>query len=133
MRLEHVNNTLLTAVLVALFGVAGCGYDGPEITVQELNATLGDSERETTVIDVRPKNQFEKGHVPGARNYPLEVLPQESERIASLKGDVAIICTCGRRSLAAVKQLATKGIKSILVEGGMKKWEAAGYPVTKEN
>jgi rhodanese-related sulfurtransferase len=46
---------------------------------------------------------------------------------------VAVICTCGRKALAAAKQLEAQGIEVIFVEGGYKKWEAAGYPLARSN
>jgi rhodanese-related sulfurtransferase len=120
---------LLMAAL--LISPAGCGYNGPKITVQELNRALDDSSRNITVIDVRPAIQFKKGHIAEAVNYPLEELEKYKEAIRAVKGDVAVICTCGKKALAAAKRLAKDGVSVILVEGGYKKWEGAGYPLDK--
>ena len=88
-----------SGALVVVFLVSvGCGYDGPKMTVQELKAAVDDSKREITVVDVRPQIQFDKGHVSGALNHPLEGFEKSFETIASTKGEVAIICTCGKRS-----------------------------------
>ncbi|MCP4675102.1 MAG: rhodanese-like domain-containing protein [Deltaproteobacteria bacterium] len=132
----HVNNHVFSnCVLVTgfmlLIMAGGCGYDGPSLAVKELKAALESPDKNLTVIDVRPKSQFDKGHVPGAKNLPLEEIEKKIEAIASMNGEVAIICTCGKRSLAAVKQLADKGITTTLVKGGMKKWKAEGYPKEK--
>ncbi len=129
---HHVlSNRILVTGLVILLSMGGCGYAGPRFTVMELKDALDNADREIVVIDVRQGSQFEKGHVPGAINLPLEEIEKKTEAIASMKGEVVIICTCGKRSLVAVKQLADKGITTILVEGGMKKWEIAGYPEEK--
>ena len=124
-------NRLVWMLLLTIF--TGCGFDGPVMSVTELKSVLADPNREVTVIDVRPTAQFKKGHVPGAKNYPLEEIDLTWNSISSIKGEIAIICTCGKRSLAAIKKLSVKGINTALVEGGMKKWEAAGYPIEKVN
>lgn len=121
--------TRLAAALALLVAVVGCGYDGPMITVQELKSGLDDPAREITVIDVRSAAEFAKGHVPGAINYPLQSLQKESDTIAALDGEAAVICNCGKGALAAAKQLRTSGVTVILVEGGYREWKAAGYPL----
>ena len=121
------SNRNLVIGSIILLTMGGCGYGGARLTVQELKDVVDSADREIVVIDVRPRSQFEKGHVPGAINFPLEEIEKKKESIVSMKGEVAIICTCGKRSLAAVKQLADSGITTTFVEGGMKKWEAAGY------
>jgi rhodanese-related sulfurtransferase len=121
----------MSAAFAMLASVSGCGYDGPIMSVEELAAALDDPHRRPTVIDVRPRSQFAKGHIRGARNYPLAGLKGKVADISSIKGDVAVICNCGKNALAAAKQLRESGITVTLVEGGYKKWSAAGYPLAK--
>ena len=111
----------------------GCGYSGPIMSVTELKSAIDEPEQKINVVDVRPSIQFKSGHVPGAVNFPLEEIETSWKTIASFKGDIAIICTCGRRSLAAIEKLSARGITAALVEGGMKKWDAEGYPKEKTN
>ena len=124
---RHVAAALAALVLSA----GGCGYDGPMMTVQELEAALGDSSRAITVLDVRHPSQFKQGHIAGARNCPLAELKHRAKDISAITGEVAVICNCGRNALAAAKQLKQAGISVIFVEGGYKKWTAAGYPLAK--
>ena len=122
----------LAPVLIALVAIAvGCGYDGPMMSVEELAAGLEDPQREIVVVDVRPESQFQKGHVPSARNLPLASLQNSTQELAAIKGEIAVICNCGRNALAAAKQLRESGITVIFVEGGYQKWSAAGYPLEK--
>ncbi len=114
-----------------LLSLAGCGYDGPLMSVHELKAAMENPERNITIIDVRPKATFEEGHVKGAINFPLKDIDAVAVEIGKSDGEVAIICTCGRLSLKAIRKLSEKGIKTTLVEGGMKKWTAAKYNVVK--
>jgi rhodanese-related sulfurtransferase len=111
---------------------AGCGYDGPKITVEELRVRLDSPNQKMTVVDVRPSILFKKGHIPGAVNYPLENLVRTSRDLAALRGELAIICSQGKKSIAALDQLSNERIPAMLVEGGMEQWEAAGYPLDME-
>lgn len=121
------------AALGSVVTVVSCGYDGPMIIVQELKARLDDPKQKLTVVDVRPTADFAKGHVPEAINIPLPSLAGQTTAIAAMEGELAVICTCGRSALAAVKQLQSSGIPAILVEGGYKKWNAAGFPLARSN
>jgi rhodanese-related sulfurtransferase len=119
------------ALIVIGLAAVGCGYSGPTIEAGALKKALDDGSRDMKVIDVRPAVQYKTGHIKGALNYPLESLDSKMEAIGRLEGEVMIICTCGKRSLAAIKKLAEKGLTATLVLGGHKKWAALGFPVVK--
>ena len=122
---------LLTLFVPLLFLASSCGYDGPMLEVTELKSVLADPNQDIIVIDVRPKSLFEKGHIEGAINIPVEKLAEQTEQIKGMSGKIAVICVCGKRSLVAVKHLAQKGVTASLVVGGIKEWEAKGYPLKK--
>ena len=94
MRDQRIVVCLLVAVSLT---VLGCGYSGPKFSVQELKVAMDDPSREVTVIDVRPGVLFRKGHIPGSKNCPLEKLEEKRADIASINGEVALICTCGKK------------------------------------
>ena len=124
LRLQRLAATAITVILCA------CGYDGPKLDAAGLKAELDRSEagERLLVLDVRPRSQFAKSHIEGARNIPLEDLPAVKGEVARSGRRIAVICTCGKRSLEAVRLLKEAGSAPILVEGGMTAWEAAGYP-----
>jgi len=110
--------------------VAGCGYDGPQMSVGQLKEALDDPSREIAVIDVRSMELFRKGHVPGSLNVPRGRIKAAEPELRDREGEVAVICSCGRNSLAVCKQLAEDGLKNmILVTGGIQAWREAGYPL----
>ena len=129
--LPAIRTAALLVALPLLATTAGCGYDGPMLTVHELKAGLDDTSRTIHVLDVRPPSQYAKGHVPGAINLPLEKLGEKTEDITALEGEIAVICNCGKGALAAAKQLQGRGIPAALVKGGYKEWTAARYPIKK--
>lgn len=83
------------------------------------------------VIDVRTPEEFAQGHVPGARNVPLDQLAARLPELEPLKGqEFAVICASGRRSLEATSTLHAAGFSGARnVLGGTRGWQAAGYPL----
>lgn len=75
------------------------------------------------VIDVREPREFQRGHIPGARNLPLSRLFHERDQLPP--GPMVLVCRSGRRSLRAAALLAGRNPPPHILEGGMLAWEAA--------
>ncbi len=99
--------------------------DTPEIDVTELAKRW---EAGATVIDVRRPDEYEAGHVPGARLVPLEDVPSRRDEIP-VEGDVLVICKTGGRSRQATEFLRQQGVAAVNVAGGTMAWIEAGQPV----
>jgi len=96
------------------------------LTPAELAARVPDALR---VLDVRRHGEFEGGHLPGARNVPLDGLPARVGEFAS-GGPLAVVCQSGYRSAIAASLLARVHPEPLLnVLGGTAAWIAAGLPV----
>lgn len=85
-----------------------------------------------TVLDVRPKEEFDAGHVQGAINIPIEELEQhlqqfdpEQEIVAYCRGPHCIL------AFDAVAQLREKGFLARRLENGYPEWKVAGLPTEK--
>ena len=86
-----------------------------------------------TVLDVRPKEEFEAGHVQGAINIPIEELQRHlkdfepgQEVIAYCRGPHCIL------AFDAVAQLRKGGLQARRLENGFPEWKVAGLP-TEDN
>ena len=95
---------------------------------QELNALLKSGE--ALVIDVRPPEEYEAGHIPGAINVPLEMLPRRLAEFPSRK-EVVAYCRGPYCMLAveAVKRLRSRGYRARRLEDGFPEWKSEGRPV----
>ncbi|WP_413463202.1 rhodanese-like domain-containing protein [Bacillus sp. B1-b2] len=78
--------------------------------------------RKSQLIDVREPNEFQAGHVLGARNIPLSQLKMRQSEIRPDK-PVYLYCENGMKSGRAAQFLHRKGYKDLtMLEGGFKKW-----------
>ena len=107
---------------------------GPMMETQALRQQL-EGGADILVLDVRGPEEFsgEHGHIAGAKNIPVEELPQRvGELAACLERSIAIICRTDRRSSKAALLLARQGFSDVqIVRGGMLKWNAEGLPVVR--
>jgi len=99
--------------------------DIPEIDIAELARR---QEAGAPVIDVRQPDEYEGGHVPGARLIPLGEVPDRVAEVPS-SGEVLVICKSGGRSRAAAEVLRGEGIDAVNVAGGTLAWIESGQPV----
>ena len=83
-----------------------------------------------TVLDVRPREEFEAGHLPGAVNIPIDRLASELARLPK-KREVVAYCRgpyC-LMSFDAVLKLRQRGWKARRLNEGYPEWKAAGRPI----
>ena len=78
--------------------------------------------RKAQLIDVREPNEFENGHILGARNIPLSQMKMRLQEIRPDK-PVYLYCQNGTRSGRAAQVLYRKGYKDLSqLKGGFKLW-----------
>lgn len=96
------------------------------VTHRELTARLRAGD--TVVLDVRPRAEFEAGHIRGARSVPVAELRQ----LRSLSKDSKIVAYCRGPYCAyadeAVRELHRRGYNARRLEGGYPEWKRAGLP-----
>lgn len=83
-----------------------------------------------TILDVRPRDEFDAGHLPGALNIPLSEL---ADRLAELPDAREVVAYCRGPwcvlSFEAVAALRERGLQSRRLEDGFPEWKAAGLPI----
>ena len=103
----------------------------PFMSLGELNERLGGNRRDLVILDIREKEAFDAGHVPGAVHLPrgqLELrvnseLPDPTVRILTC-------CEFGKISTLAAATLRELGYgRAAALDGGMKAWREAEFPL----
>ncbi|GGH79638.1 rhodanese-related sulfurtransferase [Pullulanibacillus pueri] len=78
--------------------------------------------RKAQLIDVREPNEFDNGHILGARNLPMTQMKMRKGEVRKDK-PVYLYCQNGMRSTRAAAMLKKQGCKELYVlKGGFKKW-----------
>ncbi|MCC6223998.1 MAG: metalloregulator ArsR/SmtB family transcription factor [Thermoleophilia bacterium] len=82
------------------------------------------------VLDVRPAEEYEAGHIPGAISIPLAELetrlgelPPRTEVVAYCRGPLCLLAP------RAVELLRARGFRARRLEDGLPEWRLAGLPV----
>jgi rhodanese-related sulfurtransferase len=85
---------------------------------------------DAVVIDVRPAEEYEAGHVAGAISVPLDEL---KGRLAEIPCDAEVVAYCRGPFCVlapqALEVLLEAGIRARRLDGGLPEWRAAGHPV----
>ena len=103
----------------------------PQWPVDELRAQLEET-ASLQLVDVRRPAEYTAGHVPRARNVPLDRLQRESAALDRSR-PIAVVCASGYRSSTACSLLRQQGFTGPLhnIVGGTTGWIAAGFPTER--
>lgn len=85
-----------------------------------------------TILDVRPADEYQAGHIPEAINVPLKELEKKIKHLDSGR-EIVAYCRGPYCVLAyeAVELLRKKGFKARRLEDGFPEWKTAGLPVAR--
>lgn len=84
------------------------------------------------LLDVRPIEDYEKTHIPGANHLDVTDPDFDKKALATLPKDetIAVYCNTGKRSAIAEGKLKELGFKVINLDNGITSWIAANLPTT---
>lgn len=98
------------------------------VTLDELRRLMRDDK--VVVLDVRPREEFEAAHIPGAVSIPVEQL---NRRLKELPTSRTIVAYCRGPycvlSLDAVKLLRRRGYDARRTDEGLPEWRSKGLPL----
>ena len=101
--------------------------------MEEVRARLERGNQDIVLLDVREREAFDAGHLPGARHIPRgqlelrvdQALPDPTVRVLTY-------CQFGKISTLAASTLRTMGYaRAVALDGGMDAWVKGGYPVER--
>ncbi len=85
------------------------------------------------LIDISPRESFEKAHVPGSRHVAMSQFDPENKSLAKARDlPVVLICRSGQTAGKAAQRLVKAGFTNVYtLDGGMAAWQQAQLPVAK--
>ncbi|QJE96911.1 rhodanese-like domain-containing protein [Luteolibacter luteus] len=124
--------TLLLSCFLTGFAAAEDGKpkDGP-VKVEQAEQQISSG---IQLLDVRSKDEWDEGHLKGAKLLPVseEDFAGKAKAFLDPKKPVLVYCRSGKRSEKAAKELRDAGFTPVYeMEGGILAWEKAGKPVEK--
>lgn len=119
---------MLGCIIMVL--LAGCSQTGTKQQEksyhqipQEQAKQMMDDNDQLIVLDVRTKQEYEEGHIPGAVLLPLDELDETAQNVLPDKEQVILVyCRSGNRSRQASELLSKKGYSDIYEFGGIMTW-----------
>ena len=95
----------------------------------EIVPKLGSDE---LILDVRTVEEFDEGHIKGARNKTHEEVDQIANELKQYKA-VYVHCKMGGRAQRAAEALEMEGLDNIVCvsDGGMHRWMEMGWEVER--
>jgi len=110
----------------------GLSEDLRAIDVETLSIMLENDE--VILLDVRPEEEYNRGHIHQALSVPLENLdkslkkfPKKKMLVAYCRGPFCVFAD------EAVAKLSEEGYNVVRLEAGFPEWALKGYPVAKVN
>lgn len=84
------------------------------ISIYDLNDMLG----KINLIDIRENYEYKSGHIPTAKNIPMNAIVSCPEKYISKSEEYYIVCQSGVRSARTCRQLLNQGYNVVNVSGG---------------
>jgi rhodanese-related sulfurtransferase len=129
---KAINIVLFFAAMIAL---TGC-YEGyisseaakplKEFLEPEKLKELTDNPRDSIfIIDVRPKERYNSGHIPTARSFPSSEITGRLDELPQSKYYI-IYCETGGRAQSVIKKLESESYTKMMNWGGYSRWPYKG-------
>ena len=103
----------------------------PFMSLGELKLRLKSGAGDILILDVRERDAFEAAHIPGAHHLPRGQLElRVNQELTDPTRRILCYCEFGRISTLATATLRQMGFHgAVALDGGMKAWREAGFPV----
>ena len=120
----------LIFLFLSVMMLTACGQDKENdqgavyvnITAEEAKQIM-DSEERYIILDVRTREEYEQGHIPGAILIPDTEIEAKAEEALTDKDQLILVyCRSGRRSKIAAEALVELGYTNIKEFGGIIDW-----------
>ena len=122
--------TVLVAALVVVYELRSRSEGQVSVSPQDLIRLMNQG---ALVLDLRPQEQFQSGHLAGARQMNGEQILKAADTLKKHKEKLVVVYDdTGSLGAAAVRQLTAQGFtKAFALRGGLGAWRAANLPLSR--
>jgi thioredoxin 1/putative thioredoxin len=84
-----------------------------------------------SLVDTRDMPVFQRAHLPGAVNMPLDGIETRLAELHMLPGAPVLYCRSGDQTKALAERLNEQGLDVAYLEGGVLGWEGSGFSLER--
>lgn len=116
--MSNRTQTILIAVSIAVLGALWLSRR-PDTSPTDARHLVAAG---ASLLDVRTPEEFAGGHLPGARNIPVDELSRHLDEVGPRDRPVVVYCASGVRAASAARMLAGAGFTQVHNLGSMSAW-----------
>ncbi len=117
-------------ILVVLLILQQSRNSGRNINTRELTAMI--NRDQALVLDIRPKKDFQNGHIVGSVNITSDQLKNRMAELEKHKDKtIIVVCASGVNAGGACSELKKEGFTAVRLAGGIAGWRSENLPVVK--
>lgn len=122
--------TALVAAFIVVYEMRARSESLVSVTPQEVIRLMNQG---ALLLDLRPQEQYQAGHVTGARQMSGEQILSAADTLKKHKEKTVVVYDdSGSLGAAAVRQLAAQGFTRVFtLRGGLAAWRADHLPVSR--
>lgn len=122
--------TAVVVALVAVYEMRARSESLRSVTPQELIRLMNQG---ALLLDLRPPEQYQAGHLAGARQMTGEQILKAADMLKKHKEKAVVVYDdSGSLGMAAVRQLVAQGFTRVVaLRGGLAAWRADNLPLSR--
>jgi len=122
--------TAVLAAVIVVYEMRARSESQASVSPQELIRLMNQG---ALLLDLRPPEQYQAGHLAGARQMSGEQILQAADTLKKHKEKAVVVYDdTGSLGAAAVRQLAAQGFtRAFTLRGGLAAWRADNLPLSR--
>ena len=131
MLIEFMLNNAFLAMLTVALGIAAIALwsmPADAALLEPYNAVRMINDSKAQPVDLRPKADYDKGHIPRSRQVSPDDLAERARDLAG-KGPLLLVCANGHAAAQQLPKMRAAGIEAFALRGGVAAWKEAGQPL----
>lgn len=117
-------------IILVLLILQQARSSGRNLSTRELTAMV--NRDEAFILDIRPKKEFQSGHIVGSENISSDQLKTRMAELEKHKDKtIIVVCASGVHAGGACTELKKAGFNVARLSGGITGWRSENLPVVK--